>query len=138
MKSMRQSVRLENLEAFMTFVVASAEDAGFPAKRVHEVELAVEEALVNIINYAYPDRENGDVDVQCGLDDQGRFIIEIRDKGVPFDVGAHSDPDLNANFAERKIGGLGIFLIRKMADEMHYRREGQENILTLIILKPGG
>ena len=120
----------------MQFVVTSARDAGFPARRIMEIELAVEEALVNIINYAYPDQDNGDVELKCGLEDQERFIIEIRDSGVPFDVGSQSDPDLDANIAERKIGGLGIFLVRKMADEMQYKREGEENVLTLLILKP--
>ena len=121
---------------FMQFVITSARGAGFTDKRVQEIELAVEEALVNIINYAYPDQDNGDVDIKCGLEDQERLVIEIRDSGVPFDVGAQSDPDLKANIAERKIGGLGIFLIRKMADEMRYKREGEQNVLTLIILKP--
>lgn len=116
-------------------MVTFARDAGFPAKRVQEVELAVEEALVNIINYAYPERENGDVEVKCGLENQDRFLIEIRDKGIPFDVESHSDPDLNANISERKVGGLGIYLIRKMADEVRYRREGEENVLSLVILK---
>lgn len=120
----------------MQFVVASARDAGFPARRVQEIELAVEEALVNVINYAYPDQENGEIEVKCGLEDQGRFLIEIRDKGIPFDVESHSDPDLNADIAERKVGGLGIFLIRKLVDEMRYQREGEENVLTLVILKP--
>ncbi|MBW1942101.1 MAG: ATP-binding protein [Deltaproteobacteria bacterium] len=76
------------------------------------------------------------MEIICGLEDQERFIIEIRDSGVPFDVGAQSDPDLDATIAERKIGGLGIFLVRKMADEMQYKREGEENVLTLLILKP--
>ena len=60
------------------FVVATARDAGFPAKRVQEIELVVEEALVNIINYAYPEQDNGDVEVKCGLEDQDRLLIEIR------------------------------------------------------------
>lgn len=120
----------------MQFVLTSARDAGFPAKRVQEMELAVEEALVNIINYAYPHQEDGDVEVTCGLEDQGRFLIEIRDKGIPFDVESHSDPDSKANIVERKVGGLGILLIRKMADEMRYQREAEENVLTLVILKP--
>ncbi len=121
----------------MHFVIRSSRDAGFTEKRVQEIELAVEEALVNIINYAYPEREDGDVEVTCGLDGEGRYIVEIRDSGVPFDVEAQSDPDLGSNIAERKIGGLGIFLIRKMADEMQYKREGEENVLTLVIFKPG-
>lgn len=119
----------------MQFVVTSARDAGFPARHIQEIELVVEEALVNIINYAYPEQDNGDVEVKCGLDDQGRLLIEIRDKGIPFDVGSYSAPDLNVNFSENKIGGLGIFLIRKMADKVHYRRDGEENVLTLIITR---
>ena len=76
--------------------------------------------------------------ITCGLEDQGRFLIEIRDRGIPFDVDSHSDPDLDANITERKVGGLGIFLIRKMADQVQYQREGEENVLTLVILKPEG
>jgi serine/threonine-protein kinase RsbW len=63
------------------------------------------------------------------------MIIEIIDSGVPFDVTSLTDPDLTADVGERKIGGLGIFLVKKMVDEVKYRREIDRNILTLTIKK---
>ena len=53
------------------------------------------------------------------------------DNGVPFDFGSLSDPDLDSDIVERPIGGLGVFLIRKMMDEVKHRRDGKRNILTL-------
>ena len=67
--------------------------------------------------------------------DRGRFIIEIIDSGIPFDVTATPDPDVTAGIQEREPGGLGIFFMKKMMDEVRYRRENDRNILTLIIQK---
>ena len=125
---------MESLERLMQFVSTFAEENGFSQKRMQELELATEEALVNIFHYAYPDGK-GDVEVSCVMEDDTLLVIEILDRGVPFDVGSFSEPDLSPNIAERKIGGLGIFLIRKMADQIKYRRDGEKNILTLWIRK---
>ncbi|MBN2125466.1 MAG: ATP-binding protein [Deltaproteobacteria bacterium] len=123
--------KLENLERFMDLVSAFASEMGFSGKRVQEVQLAVEEALVNVINYAYPEGTPDDVEVRCSADEEGRGIIEIRDRGIPFDGTSLSDPELDAPISERKVGGMGVYLIRKMANEVRYRREGDANILTL-------
>ncbi len=125
--------RLENLEEWLKSVSGCAASQGFDRKRIREIEVAAEEALVNICNYAYPER-NGEVEVACGLDGN-RFIIEIIDSGIPFDVTSLPDPDITADADKRKIGGLGVFLIKKIADEVRYRRENNRNILSLIIEK---
>jgi serine/threonine-protein kinase RsbW len=125
--------KLENLEGWVKSVSDCAKSQGFDRKRISGIELAAEEAFVNICNYSYPGK-TGDVEVIFGLDGN-RFIIEITDTGLPFDVTSLPDPDITADADDRKIGGLGIFLIKKMVDEVRYRRENNRNILSLIIEK---
>ncbi|HEY3276080.1 MAG TPA: ATP-binding protein [Syntrophorhabdaceae bacterium] len=128
------AAKLENLEALISHVAESARDAGFDSKRISELQIAAEEALVNVMSYAY-ESEGGDVDVACGPTEHDRFMIEISDKGAPFDPLSAVEPDTSADVTERKIGGLGILLIRKLMDEVRYRHEDGKNILTLLIRK---
>lgn len=128
--------KLEYLQNFMDFVSNCAKDQGFSQKRINEIELATEEALVNIFNYAYKD-DNGDVEVINKLDNDEKFIIEIIDSGIPFDVLSVKEPDLTSDISERAIGGLGVYLMRRLMDDVQYRREGDRNILTLVVKKPG-
>jgi serine/threonine-protein kinase RsbW len=125
--------KLENLERLMESVSKCARTQGFDQKKVNKIELAIEEVLVNIFNYSYPEKP-GEVEINCKMEN-GRFIIEIIDSGIPFDMTSLSDPDLTADVEERKIGGLGIFLVKKMVDEVRYRREKDRNILTLAVNK---
>jgi serine/threonine-protein kinase RsbW len=126
---MMEPARSEHLPALMRFVAERARSRGFDHKKVNEVELAVEEALVNIMKYAYPDGA-GDVRVAC--EEQGAGLrVEITDSGIPFDPLAPGDPDLSLGIEDRPIGGLGIFLIRKLATEVRYRRENDTNHLIL-------
>jgi len=98
------------------------------------MELATEEALVNIFNYAYKETK-GDVEIICKLDDDKRFIIEIVDTGIPFNVLSVAAPDSTGDISERQTGGLGVFLIKKFMDAVQYRHEGNKNILSLILVK---
>lgn len=131
MKSLKLAAIIENLDRFISFVHTCSEECGFEGKRAMEIELAVEEALVNIFSYAYPDGE-GQVEMQCALKDGKKFIIEIHDRGMPFDVLSRPDPDTTADIGDREIGGLGIFFIKKVADEVKYSRNGDMNILTIV------
>ena len=98
---------------------------------MNEVELATEEALINIIHYAYPERA-GEVEIRYRKDGDTVLKLEIMDNGIPFDPLSLSEPDLAANLSDRKVGGLGVMLIREMAAEVRYRRDGDANVLTLI------
>lgn len=132
MLTLRLPAGLEHLRRFIRFVSDFAQSHGFSEKRAREVELAVEEALVNIFRYAYPVGK-GEAELRCKMSDDGKLTIEIEDSGVSFDLTATPEPDLCSDIAHRRIGGLGIFIIRKMANEVHYRREDGDNILTIII-----
>lgn len=125
---------LEYLEEFQTAVSHFAQEQGFTPKRISEIELALEEALVNIFHYAYQETRK-DVEVVCQGDSPDRLIIEIIDRGISFNPLLKDDPDLTLDMSERKIGGLGVYLIKTLMDEVGYRREGDHNILTLVVYK---
>ncbi len=132
MPSMKQPAKLDSLRPFMAFVSECLALRGFSPHRASEIELAVEEALVNIFRYAYPDRP-GEVEVRCRAMADRRLVIEIEDEGVPFNLLSTPDPELSPEISRRKVGGLGIYFIRKMIDDIHYRREKDRNVLTLVV-----
>src|SRR4030042_2553288 len=133
LSTIKLPAKLDNLYRFMDVVSRCAKEQGFTQKRINEIELAMEEALVNIFNYAYQDN-TGDVEVICSLNND-LFIVDIIDSGIPFNVLSHKDPDLTSDISEREIGGLGVFLMKKLTDDIQYRRENDKNILSLVVSK---
>jgi len=104
---------------------------GLHPRRLMQLELAVEEAVVNICLYAY-EVPPGELLVRIEPG-ESRFVVELIDEGVPFDPLAVEDPEVHAGAADRAIGGLGIFLVRRVMDEVAYLRDGSRNILKLVI-----
>ena len=127
-------VGMENLAKAIEFILDFARQQGFTDEKLTVLKLVSEEILVNIINYAYPE-DMGEVEVSCGLEGNDRFIIEFCDTGVAFNPLSKPEPDIHAGLSDRKIGGLGIYLTRKMVDDVTYRYENNKNILTFVILK---
>lgn len=112
------------------FVDDVAERASLDMGLSMSVCLAVEEAVVNVMSYAYPPGAEGTLDVEARLlDDELLFVIS--DNGQPFDPTAQADVDTTLSAEERPIGGLGIFLVRQIMDHVDYERVGDKNILTL-------
>jgi serine/threonine-protein kinase RsbW len=128
----RLPARMESLYPLTAFVVSCARRRGIGEKRTREIELVMEEILVNIFKYAYPDRP-GQVEVACSRDDSGSLAVEIVDEGVPFNILTRADPELEAGIEDRQIGGLGVFFVKQLVPEIRYRREHGKNILTLTI-----
>lgn len=126
---------IESLYPSLEFVLSCAGDCGVDETRRHDIELAMEEILVNIYDYAYPESP-GEVSITCGrtAGKKGNiFTIEIADGGVPFDILSVSEPDLDADIEERPIGRLGVFVVKKLMDGVHYRHEKGLNIVTIEI-----
>lgn len=99
------------------------------------INLILEETLVNVVSYAYPPGVTGEIEVTTRYEENtGELTFEISDRGVPFDPTAAPDPDIDAPADERPIGGLGIHMVRTLADSVEYRRDGNRNILTIILL----
>ena len=111
------------------FIETIATENGLDHSLTMELNLAVEEAVVNVMEYAYPQGETGEVTIEVSLAD-GKLDINIIDSGSPFDPTQKSDPDTSLPVEERSIGGLGIFLVRQVMDTVSYRRDNGKNILT--------
>ena len=122
--------RMESLQEGMAFVTEQAQKKGFSEESISSVCLAVEEALVNVFNHAYA-AGAGDVEVRVNASDGPLLTVEVRDSGIAFNPLSLPEPDVKADIAERKVGGLGVFLIRRMSDNLQYRRENDSNILTI-------
>ncbi|MCF8128915.1 MAG: ATP-binding protein [Deltaproteobacteria bacterium] len=130
------STEMENLGEILDFVDKEAGKAGFSTRRMSEIRLAAEEALVNIFSYAYP-KKNGRVSVSCFLRED-RFVLELLDSGIPFNIMAASEPDVSSNLSERDVGGLGIYFIKEMTTETKYVRDKEQNRLTLVFARYRG
>ena len=97
---------------------------------VLNLRLAVEEAVVNVMKYAYPEGTEGYVHIRMRSD--GHLLeVVITDAGVFFDPTAKEKADINIPIQERQIGGMGILLVREMMDTINYERTDGKNILTL-------
>lgn len=105
-----------------------AVDMAQPA--VEGVILAVEEAVVNVMNYAYPEGTEGFIHIKSVVDGQ-QLTFEIIDHGEPFDPTTMEAPDLTLPKEERKPGGLGIFLMRHYMNELKYERVDESNLLRM-------
>lgn len=132
LSEMKMEAVLDNLRTFMEFVASNAREQGLDNKRVSELELAVEEAYVNICEHAYKGGK-GDMEILCLREGSGKFVVELRDAGEPFNLLEHQDPDITLDLLDRKIGGLGIMFMKNLMDDVRYRREDDKNIISLVI-----
>ena len=112
------------------FVDEVCETVGFDATLTMQMNLAIEEAVVNVMNYAYLPGTHGDVTVEAQSNDV-RLKFTIIDSGAPFDPTVKADADTSLSAEERPIGGLGIYLVRQLMDSINYERVDGHNVLTL-------
>ena len=131
MQKLKVSATKENLEVVTAFIDQLLDSRDCPMKTRLQIDLALEEMYINIVNYAYaPD--TGDMELQAGFSDDGtEVILVLKDQGIPYDPLAKADPDVSLPADRRKIGGLGIFLVKKTMDSMTYVRQDGSNILTM-------
>ena len=104
--------------------------AGFDETTTMQIKVAVEEAVVNVMKYAYPTGQKGDVTIEAASNDV-RLKFTIIDSGKPFDPTVQSEVDTTLSADERKIGGLGIHIMRQNMDSINYERIDNLNVLTL-------
>ena len=132
MQSERFAAKFEHLDEIREFVGGMARQGGFSDKDVYNIQLATDEAASNMIEHSYENIPDGVIDLSCGMEGDQIRIVMI-DYGEPFDPSAIPLPDLKADLSDRKIGGLGIFLMRKLMDEVHYEpKPDRSNVLTMI------
>ena len=131
---MQHSITLTNdiqqVPQLADFVDMVCEEVGMDMAVAIQMNLAMEEAVVNVMSYAYPADTVGDVTIEAAtIADQLQFTII--DSGTPFDPTAKEDVDTTLSAEERPIGGLGIHLVRQLMDSINYERVDGKNVLTL-------
>ncbi len=126
---------IEELTKLPEFVDTVCEEAGVDMALIASLNLALEEAATNVVLYAYEGKEGMVVIDAFYTSEHLKFVIT--DNGIPFDPTQKEDADTTLSAEERPIGGLGIFLVRQIMDDVIYERKGENNILTLVkYLKP--
>lgn len=127
-----QPADMASFVALREFVIDAAQAAGLSDEQLWKLELVFEEVVVNVIRYAYPPEAPDTVTVGYVARDN-HFAVQVRDSGQPFDPLAGADPDLTLGIAERRVGGLGRFLTRRLASHAEYARQDGHNVLTFAI-----
>lgn len=121
---------LHSIEVMNDWLDKIAEELNMTVEQSYQVKLALEEALVNVINYAYPGKKNQPIWLEAELGaDFVQFVLV--DEGVPFDPTQHETSDLTVPLEERQIGGLGILLISKLMKEIDYEYKDGRNCFKM-------
>lgn len=124
----------EQLEQVVDAVIELSEREEWPAECSYRVHLALEELVLNVMDYGYDD-DFSDIEINI-ISNAESVTMEIVDSGKPFDpLHDAPEPDLDASVNERRIGGLGVHLVRTLMDQMHYKRENDQNRLTIVALR---
>jgi serine/threonine-protein kinase RsbW len=111
---------LTSLSDIAQYVAVQASAAGLDEDRTFEVQMAVDEACTNSIQHAYRGHNSGELRVCCFREGDD-FVVEITDYGAPFDPQTIPDPDLTGPLEARAIGGLGVYLMRRLMDSVQFR-----------------
>ena len=129
--SLKVRPRAEELDTITVAVEEFGDAEQWPPDLIFRVNLVLEEVGLNIINHGRTDDLH---EIEITLTSEAESLtIEIVDNGRPFDPLTDApEPDLDSGVAERAVGGLGVYLVRTMMDELHYRRDGSRNYLTLV------
>ena len=131
MKELTTEATLENIGKVTDFVNEQLETVNCPMKAQMQIDIAIDELFGNIANYAYhPEVGSATVRVEV-TESPLAVIITFIDNGVPYDPLAKEDPDTTLSAEERKIGGLGIFMVKKSMDHISYEYKNGQNILRI-------
>ena len=110
---------VSNLGAVAAFISNIAEINGLDDGTVYHIQMAVDEAVTNVIEHAYQGRTDGRIDIRCQFSGRN-FIVDIDDYGKPFDAGKVPFPRIKGPLEKRNVGGLGIFFMKKLMDRVEF------------------
>lgn len=124
--------RFDSLAEIAEFVTRAAGAAGLDKDAVYAVEMAVDEACTNIIEHAYGGEGRGDIECTCEVN-HDRLSVTLRDYGCPFNPSSVPEPDIRSALEDRREGGLGVYLIRRLMDEVYFEFTSDSgNVLTMV------
>jgi len=127
-KKIKLQAKIENLSRVIDFVNKELVKRDCPYDMIDRINVAVEEIFVNIANYAYMP-ETGDVTLTVSAEDKA--VIKFEDCGKPYNPLECADPNLETDLSNREIGGLGIYLVKKLVDSIEYERVDDKNVLII-------
>ena len=125
--------KISELSKLQGVVEGFGKGRGFSPAVIHDVNLVLEEAGVNVIRYAYPD--NGpETEILLRMQTEGKeLVLEIEDGGIAFNPVDFPEPDFKGPSVDRSRGGMGIYLIRQLSKSVSYKRNNNKNILTITV-----
>ena len=131
-RSLRIATDLGELDRILAALEELEEDAAWTPDLVYQVNLVLEELAVNVINYGHGGEPNHEIEIDLDWE-ADRLTIEMVDEAPAFNpLEDAPEPDLDSALEERAVGGLGVYLVHTLMDELYYRREQGRNHLTLI------
>jgi anti-sigma regulatory factor (Ser/Thr protein kinase) len=122
---------MPEIERLAEEVTRFANQHGVPPETAGDLNLALEEVVANVIMHAYPQGGAHEIRVDVTAE-KDRVTAEVVDDGVRFDPLQGPEPNVALPLAQRPVGGLGLFLVRRVMDELHYSREAGRNRLTMV------
>ncbi|WP_027407097.1 SpoIIE family protein phosphatase [Anaerovibrio sp. RM50] len=123
--------KVEELSKIISFISNMSVTSGCSQRSINQLMLVVEEIFVNIAEYAYKDKDALAVIKARMYGNPPEIELKFIDEGIPYNPLERDDPDIEASLDDRKIGGLGIYLVKKKVDDITYQRQGNKNILTI-------
>lgn len=112
------------------FVAQCAEACGCGAETTDQIRLAVDEAFTNVVKHAYQNNDTKDVDIRVEFDETA-FKVVISDQGMRFNPGVVHEPNVGERIRQRKRGGVGVYLIHRLMDDVQYLRQGNHNEIVM-------
>lgn len=120
----------EHLAEVRKFVANYAKQEGFTPEQITDTRLAVDEAFTNIIKHAYQNDESKTVNLELQFDSE-KLCITLSDHGKSFDMASYKFPDVKKQIKNKKRGGMGVYLIHHLMDEVIYRNKSKKNIIIM-------
>lgn len=131
MKEITVDATIDNVQTITDFVDERLEEMNCPVKAQMQLNIVIDELCSNVARYAYSDK-TGKVTVSVDTVDKPMKVwLTFTDEGVPYNPLAKEDPDITLSVEERKLGGLGIYMVKKMMDEFRYEYKDGKNIVTV-------
>lgn len=131
MKEITVDATIDNVQTITDFVDERLEEMNCPVKAQMQLNIVIDELCSNVARYAYSDR-TGKVTVSVDTVDKPMKVwLTFTDEGVPYNPLAKEDPDITLSAEERKLGGLGIYMVKKIMDEFRYEYKDGKNIVTV-------
>ncbi len=129
-KELKLKNQMEELERVNQFVEEIGDELGLDMEMQMNLNLVIEEMVVNVISYAYPEGKTAEIELLAESDGKELTFV-LSDKGKAFDPTAKETADMDVNPAERDLGGMGIFIVKNIMNEVSYQRLEGKNLLTM-------